>query len=45
MIEFTHERLKRMGIDVSHKKPADKWRKVVGLAGPNGKMLFETIAH
>ena len=45
MMDFTHERLKRMGIDVGHKKPADKGRKVVRLAGPNGKMLFETIAR
>ena len=45
MIDFTHERLKRMGIDVGQKKPADKGRKVVLLAGPNGKIMFETIAH
>tara|TARA_B100000676_G_scaffold279374_1_gene302645 strand:- start:260 stop:397 length:138 start_codon:yes stop_codon:yes gene_type:complete len=45
MIDLTHELLKRIEIDVSHKKPADKGRKVVGLAGPNGKILFETIAR
>ncbi len=45
MTDFTHERLKRLGIDVSYKKFTDKGHKVVGLAGPNSKMLFDTIAR
>ena len=45
MIDLTRGRLKRIGIDVGHKKPPDKGRKVVRLPGPNGKILLETIAR
>ena len=41
----THERFKGMGKDVSHKMFADKMHKVVGLAEPNSKMLFEPITR
>ena len=45
MMNSIHERFKRMGKDVSHKKFADKMHKIVGLAEPNSKMLFDTITR
>ena len=45
MTDFTHERLKRMGNDVSYMKFADKGHKAVVLAGPNSKILFDVITR
>ena len=45
MTDFTHERLKSLGIDTSYKKFSDKGHKVIGLAGPNSKLLFDTISR
>ena len=45
MADYTHERLKRMGNDVSYMKFADKGHKAVGLAGPNSNILFDAITR
>ena len=45
MTDFKHLCFKRMGNAVSYMRFADKAHKVVGLAAPNDKMLFETIAR
>ena len=43
MTDFTHERLKTLGIDVNYKVFPDKGHKVVSLVGANSKLLFDTI--
>lgn len=43
MMDFTHERLKSLGVDVNYKVMRGDGHKIDGLAGANAKVLFDAL--